>query len=423
MKILALVDCNNFYVSCERLFAPSVRNAPAVVLSNNDGCVISRSQEAKDIGVPMCAPAFKYKSFFEKHGVHVFSSNYELYGDLSKRVVDTLATFTPALEVYSIDESFLEFPDADFNDLNEIGQKIRCKVLKWTGIPVSVGFGITKTLAKAANRFAKKEKWTNGVFKLCDTHKNDKFLQQIPINDIWGIGRKNSKKLTDRNILTAYLFKELPDLWIRKNLTVTGLQTAMELRGVTCFPLDNYQSAKKTIVTSRSFGKPISSLPELEESVASYMTRAAEKLRRQQSLAKGVMVYIETNPHNSLPQYSNSAKVALQVATDYTPELISTAITSLRSIYKSGYRFKKTGVILLDIVNKYNRQTNLLELTNESQTQKKDSLMKILDSANSRFGKGILSYASEGTNKPWQMTRNFKSKNYTTCWAELPEIK
>ncbi|WP_291327494.1 Y-family DNA polymerase [Desulfovibrio sp. UCD-KL4C] len=423
MKILALVDCNNFYVSCERLFAPSVQNTPVVVLSNNDGCVISRSQEAKDIGIPMCAPAFKYKSFFEKHGVHVFSSNYELYGDLSKRVVETLATFSPAMEVYSIDESFLEFADADLDNLNEIGQKIRRKVLKWTGIPVSVGFGITKTLAKTANRFAKKEKWTNGVFALSNTHKNDKFLQQIPINDIWGIGRKNSKKLTDRNILTAYLFKELPDLWIRNNLTVTGLQTAMELRGVTCFPLDEYQSTKKTIVTSRSFGKPVSSLPELEESVASYMTRAAEKLRSQQSLAKGVMIYIETNPHNSLPQYSNSAKIALQVATDYTPELISVALTLLRSIYKSGYKFKKTGVILLDIINKYNRQANLLELTHESQTEKKDNLMKILDAANSRFGKGILSYASEGTNKPWQMTRNFKSKNYTTCWAELVKIK
>ncbi|MBI9110192.1 Y-family DNA polymerase [Maridesulfovibrio ferrireducens] len=423
MKILALVDCNNFYVSCERVFVPSLQNTPTVVLSNNDGCVIARSQEAKTIGVPMGAPAFKYKAFFEKHGVRVFSSNYALYGDMSQRVVNTLSTFAPSMEVYSIDESFLEFSGADLKNLNEIGQKIRQKVLKWTGIPVSVGFGITKTLAKAANKFAKKEKWTNGVFELCDTHKNEDFLKQIPVNDIWGIGRKNGKKLSDHNITSAYLFKELPDLWIKKNLTVTGLQTAMELRGIPCFTLDKSQPAKKTIVTSRSFGKPILSLPELEESVASYVTRAAEKLRKQQSLAGGIMVYIETNIHNTLPQYSNSATIKFQIATDYTPELISAAVKSLRSIYKTGYRFKKTGVVLLDIINKNNRQANILEFTNNIKNEKKNNLMKILDAANTRFGKGTLNYASEGINQSWQMSRNFKSPDYTTCWTELPEIK
>ncbi len=423
MKILALIDCNNFYVSCERVFAPSLRNKPAVVLSNNDGCVIARSQEAKEIGVPMGAPAFKYKAFFEKHGVSVFSSNYALYGDMSQRVVNTLSTFAPSMEVYSIDESFLEFTGHDLTNLESIGREICEKVLKWTGIPVSVGFGPTKTLAKAANRFAKKESWTNGVFGLCDLDKNDEFLEKIPVSDIWGIGRKNGKKLTDRSITTARLFKNLPDLWIKENLTITGLHTALELRGISCFSLENSPPPKKSIVTSRSFGKPISTLQELEESVAAYMTRAAEKLRRQQSLTGGIIIFLATNPHNSLPQYSNSITKMLPVATDYTPDLITAALKGIKSIYRSGYKFKKTGVVLLDLVHKYNRQANLLELTSSKSTEKKNKLMKILDSANTRFGKGTLNYASEGINQPWQMTRNHKSPDYTTCWAEIPKIK
>ncbi|WP_027177245.1 Y-family DNA polymerase [Maridesulfovibrio hydrothermalis] len=423
MRIFALIDCNNFYASCERLFRPALKNSPVVVLSNNDGCVIARSQEAKDVGVPMAAPAFKYKDFFLKNNVHVFSSNYALYGDLSQRVASTLYTFTPEMEVYSIDESFLEFPEHKADELLKIGMEIRNKVFKWTGIPVSVGFGPTKTLAKAANRFAKKENRTNGVFSLCKGVDIDELLDKVPVTDVWGIGRRHGKKLIDRQVTTARLFKDLPDLWIKKNMAVTGLHTALELRGTPCFSLEDAPPPKKTISTSRSFGRPVSALPELEESVAAYVSRAAEKLRGQNSLAGGVMVYLTTNRHNTQPQYSNTATRMFPVATDYTPEIISAAIKGIRSIYKEGYKFKKTKVVLLELSHKYNRQANLLELDDKAGKEKKKSLMKLLDTANKRFGRQTLNYASEGISQLWKMNRNFKSPDYTTNWHELPEIK
>lgn len=422
MRIFALVDCNNFYVSCERLFRPALRNCPVVVLSNNDGCVIARSQEAKDIGVPMAAPAFKYKSFFLHHNVTVFSSNYALYGDISQRVASTLCTLSPEMEVYSIDESFLEFPPEKTAELPKIGQEIRQKVFKWTGIPVSVGFGPTKTLAKAANRFAKKELRTKGVCSLCNTNLDD-LLDKIPVTDVWGIGHRHGSRLISRGVTTARIFKDLPDLWIKKNMAVTGLHTALELRGTPCFSLDNSPSPKKTISSSRSFGRPVSTLSELEESVAAYVTRAGEKLREQKSLTAGVMVYLKTNRHNDLPQYSNSATNMFSVATDYTPDLIGAALKGIRSIYKEGYKFKKTGVVLLELSQKFNRQGNLLELDNETARQKKDSLMKLLDKTNRRFGKKTLNYASEGLEQQWQMNRKYKSPAYTTCWNELPKVK
>ncbi|WP_027722638.1 Y-family DNA polymerase [Maridesulfovibrio zosterae] len=423
MRIFALVDCNNFYVSCERLFRPSLRRCPVVVLSNNDGCVISRSQEAKKVGVPMGAPAFKYKTFFENHNVTVFSSNYSLYGDMSQRVANTLCTMTPEMEIYSIDESFLELPPHQISELQIIGHTIRNTVFKWTGIPVSVGFGPTKTLAKAANRFAKKEPRTNGVFSLCKGINVDRLLDRIAITDVWGIGRRHGKRLIARGVTNAHIFKDLPDLWIKKNMSITGLHTALELRGIPCFNLESTPPDKKTISCSRSFGHPVSSLADLEESVAAYVTRAGEKLRAQNSLTSGVMVYLTTNRHNNLPQYSNSATNMFTVATDYTPDLIAAALKGIRSIYKKEYRFKKTGVVLLELSNKFNRQVNLLEMNSEAENKKKDILMKLLDTANARFGKKTLSYASEGIKQPWQMNSKYRSPDYTTCWDDLPQIK
>ncbi|NDV21745.1 Y-family DNA polymerase [Desulfovibrio sp. JC022] len=422
MRIFTLVDCNNFYVSCERLFRPELRCRPVVVLSNNDGCVIARSQEAKAIGVPMAAPAFKYKNFFQQNNVEVFSSNYALYGDLSQRVTSALASITPDLEVYSIDESFLEFPPCMLRELPSIGQEIRDRILKWTGIPVSVGFGPTKTLAKIASRFAKKHPQTKGIFSLCARKDMDRLLGKVPVTGVWGIGRRHGKRLISRGVNTARDFKDLPNLWIKKSMSITGLHTALELRGTPCFELDNSPQPKKTVSSSRSFGRPVSSLPELEESVAAYVARAGEKLRDQNSLAGGVMVYLTTNRHNNLPQYSNSATRMLSVATDYTPELIRTGLQCIRSIYKEGFKYKKTGIVLLDICGKYNRQTNLLELERKNESAKKEKLMDLLDSANTRFGRRTLSYASEGLEQPWKMNRNYKSPAYTTCWDELPEI-
>lgn len=422
MRIFALVDCNNFYVSCERLFRPELQERPVVVLSNNDGCVISRSQEAKAMGVPMAAPAFKYKNFFLHNNVEVFSSNYALYGDLSQRVTAALASINPNLEIYSIDESFLEFPPCMLRELPEIGREIKEKILKWTGIPVSVGFGATKTLAKIASNFAKKYPQTKGTFSLCQRADMDRLLNKVPVANVWGIGRRHGKRLISRGVRTAGDFKDLPNLWIKKNMSITGLHTALELRGTPCFELDNAPQPKKTVSSSRSFGRPVSTLPELEESVAAYVARAGEKLREQDSLAGGVMVYLTTNRHNDLPQYSNSATRMFSVATDYTPELIRNGLQCIRSIYKEGFMFKKTGIVLLDLCGKYNRQCNLLELDNKDDSAKKEKIMKLLDSANTRFGRRTLSYASEGLAQPWKMNRNHKSPAYTTCWDELPKV-
>ncbi|MFW5499028.1 MULTISPECIES: Y-family DNA polymerase [unclassified Maridesulfovibrio] len=422
MRIFALVDCNNFYVSCERLFRPEIKHRPVVVLSNNDGCVISRSQEAKDIGVPMGAPAYKYQSFFLQNHVEIFSSNYALYGDLSQRVTATLASLTPDLEVYSIDESFLEFPPCMLRELPSIGKEIRTRILKWTGIPVSVGFGSTKTLAKIASRFAKKYPQTEGTFSLCARNDLDRLLDKVPVTDVWGIGRRHGKRLITRGVGTARAFKDLPNLWLKKNMSITGLHTAFELRGTPCFELDNSPKSKKTISSSRSFGRPVSNLSDLEESVAAYVARAGEKLREQQSLTNGVMVYLTTNRFNNLPQYSNSATRMLPIATDYTPELINTGLQCIRSIYKEGFSYKKTGVVLLDLCGKYNRQCNLLELDHKAESTKKEAIMDLLDSANTRFGRRTLSYASEGLEQPWQMNRKHKSPAYTTNWDELPKI-
>lgn len=422
MRIFALVDCNNFYVSCERLFRPELKTSPVVVLSNNDGCVIARSQEAKDLNIPMGAPAYKYKNFFLHHGVEIFSSNYALYGDLSQRVTATLASITPNLEVYSIDESFLEFPPCMLRELPSIGQEIRARILKWTGIPVSVGFGETKTQAKLAASFAKKYKQTGRTFSFCARNDMDRLLERVPVTDIWGIGRRHGKRLLARGVNTARAFRDLPNLWLKKNMSVNGLHTALELRGTPCFELDNAPQPKKSISSSRSFGRPVSTLSDLEESVATYVARAGEKLREQNSLTGGVMAYLTTNRFNNLPQYSNSATHMFTIATDYTPELIRTAQSCIRSIYKEGYSYKKTGVVLLELCGKYNRQCNLLELERKDDPVKKDKIMNLLDSTNSRFGRQTLSYASEGIEQPWQMNRKFKSPAYTTCWDELPRI-
>lgn len=422
MKVFALADCNNFYVSCERAFNPSIQNSPVVVLSNNDGCVIARSQEAKDLGIAMGVPAFKLKNFFKINGVRIFSSNYSLYGDMSARVSSTLATFSPDMEVYSIDESFLRFNENIPDKLDTIGFSLREKVMKWTGIPISVGFGPTKTLAKLANRFAKKYTST-GVFTLIHGGASDRLLELIPVNEIWGIGRRSAQKLELKNIKNARQFRDLPDIWLRDKMTVTGLRTAMELRGISCIPLEEMPPDKKAIVSSRSFGKSVSSLNELEESVSSYVSRAAEKLRRQRSIAGVITVFLMTNPHKDLPQYSNSISVRIHNPTDYTPLLISSAISGLKKIFRKGYLFKKTGVMLTEIVRKNNRQISFIEYENPEFEDKNQKVMSVLDQTNLKFGRGTLKYASEGIEQNWKMRMSFKSNSYTTNWNEIPKVR
>nr|WP_126381372.1 Y-family DNA polymerase [Desulfovibrio ferrophilus] len=454
-KMFALVDCNNFYASCERVFDPSARDVPVVVLSNNDGCVIARSPEAKAIGVRMAEPAFKRKGFFARHGVRVFSSNYALYGDMSRRVMDTLGRFTPRMEVYSIDEAFLHLKPTPDRSLQAQASEMRETVRRWTGITVSVGIGPTKTLAKVANRIAKNTPKMHGVCDLSCSTNLGKVLEGVHVSDVWGIGRRITKKLAAVGVTNARQLRDLPDPWVKKRLTATGLMTVWELRGRSCIPLEDAPASKKAIVTSRSFGKPVTTWTQMREAVTAYTARAAEKLRAQNGVAGQLMVYLLTNPHRpELPQYSNSRTVRLPVPTDHTPTLLAAAGDATSAIYKAGFSYKKAGVMLTDIQNADARQLSLLDLTaapaagkvpssssqngvrqgqttNQQESNQKSpqqdmprqqALMQALDATNSKWGRDTVTYAATGLGRAWKMRQNHKSPRYTTNWEELPLV-
>ncbi|MBU1248785.1 MAG: Y-family DNA polymerase [Proteobacteria bacterium] len=419
-RCYALADCNNFYVSCERVFDPSLKGVPVVVLSNNDGCVIARSPEAKAVGVQMGEPAFKREGFFRRHSVRVFSSNYALYGDMSQRVMSILGESAPRSEIYSIDEAFLDL--AGLPDSTETHcQTLRQKVFRWTGIPISIGVGPTKTLAKIANRIAKKYAKFDGVFDLTNHPRMNDILAWLPVADVWGIGRRSVNKLGRHGVKTALDFARLPDDWLKKKMTVTGLMTAMELRGIPCFELELAPPSSKSLLCSRSFGRPVSSRTEMLESVAAYVSRAAEKLRGQGSVASWVKVFILTNPHKMELQYANARAMTLSVGTDHTPTLIKAAHSLLNDIYKPGYNYKKAGVMLAGIEPKATRQLSLLNLP--PNTDDRDTtLMTCLDRINDRFGRSTLQYAATGLGRPWSMRQLRKSPRYTTAWHELPRV-
>lgn len=421
--IFALVDCNNFYASCERVFNPALANLPVVILSNNDGCAIAMSNEAKSLGIKIGTPFFKLQKLINENGVRIFSSNYSLYGDLSQRVMDTLSAFTPEIEVYSIDEAFLSLDDFTI-DLDSYGREIRSTVKQHTGIPVSVGIARTKTLAKLANRTAKKNKILNGVLDLSSLPEAtiDKYLNIFSVSDIWGIGEQNTKKLNNAGIYTALQLKNCSDLWVQNNLGgVVGLRTVWELRGISCIDLESARPDKKAIISSRSFGSPVENLLDLEESVADYVSRAAVKLRKQNCLAGNLQVYLATNyfkPNDA--QYSNSASMLLANPTDYTPDLVHHAITLLRRIYQSGFKFKKTGVMLTDIRPKQNMQPDLFQYENGD---KKEAVMQVFDAINQRYGKAMIKSGAAGINQQWQMRREYLSNRFTTSWQGLLKIK
>ncbi|OQY37047.1 MAG: protein umuC, partial [Candidatus Cloacimonetes bacterium 4572_65] len=328
--IFALIDCNNFYASCERVFNPSLNNKPVVILSNNDGCVIARSQEAKDLGIEMATPAYKNKALFTKHNVNLFSSNYALYGDLSARVMDVISNFSPDIEIYSIDESFIELSGFKNRDLTEYGREIKATVEKWTGIPVSVGIAKTKTLAKIANHIAKKKKYYKGVFNLLDIEDINQVLVQVPVSKIWGIGRQYSHFLNKNNIVTALDLIQANDEWISKYLTSLGHQTVLELKGTSCIDMNSIDPPKKGIVSSKSFGKAVNTLSELEEAVSTYINIACNKLRKQHSVAQYISVYISTNRFKDTPQYNNNASIRFLSPTAYTPDFIQASLVILK---------------------------------------------------------------------------------------------
>lgn len=419
--IVALVDCNNFYVSCERVFDPSLEGKPVAVLSNNDGCLVSRSNEVKALKIPMGAPGFKHEALIRKHGGTLLSSNYTLYGDMSRRVMDVLQKFSPELEIYSIDEAFLGLNGFRVRDLDAYGRKICATVRKWTGIPVSVGISRSKTLAKVANHYAKRHSGYRGCLVLLDDERIQKALEQLPVSELWGIGRQYDKFLRQNKISTAWQLRNAPEKFIDHYMTSVGHKTVLELQGYSCIDLDEAPAARKSIVVSRSFGKQVSELAELEEAVSTYITRAAEKLRSQHSVAGHLMVFLNTNRFKEGPQYNNSAQITLSPPTAYTPDLIKTALELLRDLWLPGFEFKKAGVMFADIMDEGDVPLNLIE-TNYLDDERK-ALIDAVDKINRRCGRDTVFFASSGIRKDWQMKRARLSPSYTTRWSDLLKTK
>jgi len=417
-KKIALVDCNSFYVSCERLFNPKLRNKPVVVLSNNDGCIISRSTEAKALGIKMGEPYFKAKNIIIKNNVQVFSSNYSLYGDLSRRVMRTLKRFNSGIEIYSIDEAFLDLSNFPDNEMEDLGKEIRSIVLKWTGIPTSIGIAKTKTLSKVANHIAKKKQ--SGVVSLIEVENIDPILEKVEINDIWGVGKQLTKFYHKNGIYNAKQLKNKSNTWIKKSSNVLGSRTAMELRGISCIGLETTSAKRKSCVVSRSFGKRVEGFQELREAIASYSLNASEKIRSEALVAKSITIFIRTSPfQNHYGFYSNSKTINFPIATNNSIEVVKAAVSALETIFKSGYRYQKAGVLLSHLSNSNNGK-NLFSSTRD---EKINILMKSIDNTNYRYGRSTLSLASAGVHKRWNMRRQHSSKIDTADFYCLPTIK
>lgn len=424
MNRLALVDCNNFFCSCERVFNPALQGKPLVVLSNNDGCIISRSEEAKALGIPMGAPLHEQQEVIRKHDVQVFSSNYTLYGDMSARVMSILREEVPAIEVYSIDEAFLRL-SSNFDE--EMARALRTKILQWTGIPVCIGIGSTKMLAKLANRHAKKNKvLTGGVFDLTRYWDPEGILADTPSDGLWGVGRNLAARLAKMGIKTALDFQQADPVAIRKSMGVVGERMFRELNGIGCLELEEVPPDRKGVMASRSFGSPVESLEELEEALANHVARAAEKIRRFGLLATGMEVFLQTNRFRAdQPQYSPGIGRTLDRATHSTAELMTTARGLLQRIYRPGYRYKKTGVQLTNLVSEEEYQPGLFDQVKPGRID----VDKIVDEINRRMGdpkNPVITRASQGTlrsGKSWRMRSERHSPHYTTNWKELPEAK
>lgn len=417
--MFALIDCNNFYASCERVFRPELNGKPIVVLSNNDGCVIARSNEAKAVGVPMGAPAFEYENLFKQHHVQVFSANFALYGDMSNRVMTILSDFSPEIEIYSIDEAFLKLSGFDLFDLQEYGEQICKKVKKWTGIPVSIGIAPTKALAKVANRIAKKyPARTNGSYIIDSDEKRVKALKWLKIEDVWGIGRQHTKRLKAQNIHKAYDFTQFSDGWVRKNMAVVGLRLKQELQGTPILGLEQPQP-KKNIATTRSFEKNYTQFEEMAERISTFAATCAEKLRKQSSCCNSLMVFIQTNRNRKdLPQYSRSIVIQLPYVTNSTIELAHFSNQALQRIFRAGYHYKRAGVILQDFTPENTRQISLFD----NRCEKHIPLMKAIDEINQKYGQQKIRLASQNLKKVWKMKQEKLSPRYSTSLSDVITI-
>ena len=416
-KKIALIDCNSFYVSCERLFNPKIRRLPVVVLSNNDGCIISRSNEAKALGIKMGEPYFKARNIIIKNNVQVFSSNYSLYGDISRRVMRTLKRFNSKIEVYSIDEAFLDLSNFSDKEVKDVGKEIRNTVLQWTGIPTSIGIAETKTLSKVANHIAKKQK--SGVVSLVNIKDLDPILEKVEVRDIWGVGKQLSKFYIKNGIYNAKQLKNASNTWIKKTKNVLSSRTAMELRGVPCIEIETKQTKRKSCCVSRSFGKKVEKLRELKESVTSYCLNAAEKIRSESLVCKSITVFIRTSPfQNKGIFYSNSKTIDFPIATNNSIEIVKNALTALDLIYKDGFKYQKAGIILSGLSDS-EKGNSLFKSTKDERIK---NLMQSIDNTNYRYGRSTISLASAGINKKWSMRRQYSSKIDTADFYSLPKI-
>ncbi len=422
MPVFALVDCNNFYASCEKLFRPDLKDTPVVVLSNNDGCVVARSREAKLLGIKMGVPVFQIKAEMQRHGILAFSSNYALYADLSSRVMRTLEEMAPRVEVYSIDEAFLDLTGIESAiSLVEFGQQLRERIGHWIGITVCVGIAPTKTLAKLANHAAKKYPATQGVVDLTNPDRQRRLLALVPVDDVWGVGRRLSKRLNALGITTALDLANASPRAIRDQFSVVLERTVRELNGESCIELEEIPPTKKQIVCSRSFGAKVTQFELLREAVCEYATRATEKLRKEQQQAKVLTVFIRTSPFkDNEPQYSNSASGELLIPSCDTRDFIELASHLLKRIWKDGFRYAKAGVMLSDFYDPGMFQPGLFDdVSTRSNSQQ---LMSVLDTIN-QSGAGKVFFAGQGTKKDWSMKREHLSPAYTTRWDQLPRVK
>lgn len=418
--MFALIDCNNFYVSCERIFNPRLMGRPVVVLSNNDGCVVARSNEAKALGFKMGAPAYQHQDLFQKYKVISMSSNYALYGDISNRVMTLLQSFSPDYEIYSIDEIFLSFRGFSEWDLTDYGKAMRATLLKGIHVPTSVGIGPTKTLAKMANYFAKKHPLLEGVYECKTALSILPLLKQVPVGEVWGVGRKWATHLQVLGIQTAYDLAQSDHTMIKKKFNVILARTVLELQGINCLSLEEV-APRKNIMVSRSFGQPVVLYTDLREAVANFATRASEKLRGQNSLASAVMVFIRTNPFSKtdLP-YSNSVTISFPIETDNTMVILKSVVEGLQRIFKKHYKYKKAGVMLLDLIHGKIKQPDIFI---DEAKMNNAKLIHALDAINGKYGKQTVQFAVCGYRKAWQSTRNTVSPAYTTDWDELLVVK
>ena len=417
-KIFALVDCNNFYASCERVFNPKLEGKPIVVLSNNDGCIVARSNEAKALGIPMGAPYFKYKDVIKRNNVEVFSSNYTFYGDMSARVMTSLRSITGEIEIYSIDEAFLDVSEFYYCNLEDAAKEIKKLVQQWTGVPISIGIGTTKTLAKVANRQAKKYE-SSDVFDIREEARRIDILKKMELEDIWGISTKSAQRLRKIGIKNPHELAISDPKVICKAVKVTGERIHYELNGISCIPIEEVKN-KKTIISSKSFGKKVATVEELEEAVSMYAARACEKLRAQESRAQGLHVFLRTSPYlDKERRYTNGMSSYFTIPTSNTSKITKEAKRLTSKLFLPNYEYQKIGVVLLNITDAKNEQYSFYEVEDYD---KSDTVMGTIDSVNEKFGNRSIFFGAQGINKDWKMRADRKSAMYTTKVDDLPRV-